>query len=187
MSVFTQLAYLAASIFFIVGIKMLGKTSTARKGNMYSSIGMLIAIVVTLLHADVVSYVEIFVVILIGSAIGLYTARKVEMTSMPEMVAIFNGLGGGASVLVAASDYWRNVSEPGAVPDTIPAVAVVLSILIGCVTLTGSLVAYGKLSGKVSGSPINFAGQHALNLIIFIVHHNIGLLGCGAARASSRL
>jgi NAD(P) transhydrogenase subunit beta len=102
-----QIAYLIASVLFIIGIKMLGKTATARQGNLYSAVAMFIAIAVTLLDQQVLSYTEIFVTILVGSAIGVYVARKVEMTQMPEMVAIFNGFGGGASVLVATSEYWR--------------------------------------------------------------------------------
>lgn len=163
-----QLAYLIASVLFVVGIKMLGKTSTARQGNMYSALAMLIAVAVTLLDRNVLSYTEIFVTIILASAVGLYVARKVEMTQMPEMVALFNGFGGGASVLVATSEYWRMVHDADIVMPVVTGVGVVLSVFIGAVTLTGSLVAYGKLSGKVNGQAITFGGQHPLNAVLFL-------------------
>jgi len=164
-----KIAYLVSSVLFIVGIKMLGKTSTARQGNFYSAVAMLIAIVVTLLDRNVLSYTEILVTILVGSAIGTYVARKVEMTQMPEMVAIFNGFGGAASVLVATSEYWRMNHDADIVMPVAVGISVVLSVIIGAVTLTGSLVAYGKLSGKINGSAIVFSGQHALNAALFLI------------------
>lgn len=174
-SIITQLGYLAASILFIIGIKMLGKTSTARQGNNYSAFAMFLAIVITLLNQGVLSYVEIFVTILLGSAVGIYAARNVAMTQMPEMVAIFNGFGGLASVLVATSEYWNKVLELHISIDTITLITIILSIIIGAVTLTGSLVAYGKLSGRINGNAIVFAGQHPLNLLLFL-----GMLAAGA-------
>jgi NAD(P) transhydrogenase subunit beta len=163
-----KIAYLVASVLFIIGIKMLGKTSTARQGNFYSAVAMLIAILVTLLDQNVLSYTEILVTILVGSAIGVYAANKVEMTQMPEMVAIFNGFGGAASVLVATSEYWRMNFDASIIMPVAVGISVVLSVIIGAVTLTGSLVAYGKLSGKINGSAIVFSGQHALNAILFL-------------------
>ena len=168
LSIITQIVYLAASVLFILGIKKLGKTSTAREGNTYSALAMLLAIVITLLNQGVLSYVEIFVTILIGSAIGVIAARRVAMTQMPEMVAIFNGFGGAASVFVASSEYWKQAIEKQEAMDEIVLITVVLSIIIGSVTLTGSLVAYGKLSGKINGNAIVFPGQHPLNLLLFI-------------------
>jgi NAD(P) transhydrogenase subunit beta len=164
-----QIAYLIASVLFIIGIKMLGKTSTARQGNFYSAVAMFIAIAVTLLDQQVLSFTEIFVTILVGSAIGAYVARKVEMTQMPEMVAIFNGFGGGASVLVATSEYWRMAHDADLLMPVVMGVSVVLSVIIGSVTLTGSLVAYGKLSGKVNGRAIVFSGQHAVNALLLLI------------------
>ena len=105
LSILIKLAYLVASVLFIVGIKMLGKTATARKGNLWSAVAMFIAIVATLLDYQVLSYTEIFVTILLASVVGTYVAKKVEMTQMPEMVALFNGFGGISSVLVATSEY----------------------------------------------------------------------------------
>jgi NAD(P) transhydrogenase subunit beta len=169
MEILIQLSYLTASVLFILGIKMLGKTATARKGNFYSAIAMLIAIVATLLDSHVVSYTEIFIAILIGSAIGTYTAQKVPMTSMPEMVAIFNGVGGLASVLIAFSEYWRVMNETNSDGGLVWVIATVASVFIGGITFTGSYVAFAKLKGIMNGGAITFSGQHALNAVVFVV------------------
>ncbi len=168
MSITTQIAYLVASVLFILGIKFLGKTKDARKGNMLSSVGMLIAIVATLLTLEVVSLTEIFICILLGGTIGLYYAKKVEMTKIPEMVALFNGFGGLASFGVALSDHFFKTEILGTELDAVNSVSIILSVLIGGVTFTGSVVAWMKLNGKISGSPITFKGQHALNLVLLI-------------------
>lgn len=164
-----KVAYLVASVLFILGIKMLGKTATARQGNTLSAAAMLLAVAATLLNSQVLSMTEIFVTILIGSSVGLVVARRVQMTAMPEMVALFNGFGGASSVLVASSEFWR--ATPG-IQTNIPAVVtgtVAISVLIGAVTFTGSLVAFGKLKGLISGRAILFKGQHALNAILLLV------------------
>lgn len=168
LNILIKIAYLVASVLFIVGIKMLGKTSTARQGNLYSAVAMFIAIVATLLDRNVLSYTEIFITILLGSAVGTYVAKKVEMTQMPEMVALFNGFGGISSVLVATSEYWRMAHDASVMMPIIIGVSVVLSVIIGAVTFTGSMVAYGKLSGKVNGRAITFGGQHPLNAVLFL-------------------
>ncbi|MGB3618107.1 MAG: NAD(P)(+) transhydrogenase (Re/Si-specific) subunit beta [Catalinimonas sp.] len=170
-----KIAYLLASVLFILGLKKLGQTRTARQGNAYSSVAMLIAVLATLLDREVVSYVEIFVTVLIGSAIGVYAARTVAMTAMPEMVAIFNGFGGAASVLVATSEYRRyqqQFAEVAGAEPAVPAtvlVTIALSVIIGAVTLTGSFIAFGKLKGFVNGGAITFPGQHAVNLALALV------------------
>jgi len=163
-----QLAYLVASVLFIIGIKYLGKTKDARKGNFISAVGMLIAIVATLLTLEVLTFIEIGVCVLIGSVIGLYYAYKVPMTKIPEMVALFNGFGGLASFAVALSDYYLKSGTNLASLDAVNLTSILLSLLIGGVTFTGSMVAYLKLDGKVSGQPITFKGQHALNLFLLI-------------------
>ncbi len=163
-----QLAYLVASVLFILGIKYLGKTKDARKGNFVSAVGMLIAIVATLVTLDILTLLEIGVCILIGSAIGLYYAYKVPMTKIPEMVALFNGFGGLASFAVALSDYYLKSGTNLASLDAVNLTSIVLSLLIGGVTFTGSMVAYLKLDGKVSGQPITFTGQHLLNLVLLL-------------------
>lgn len=163
-----QLAYLVASVLFILGIKYLGKTKDARKGNFVSAIGMLIAIVATLLTLNILTLLEIGACVLIGSAIGLYYAYKVPMTKIPEMVALFNGFGGLASFAVALSDYYLKSETNLASLDAVNLTSIIVSLLIGGVTFTGSMVAYLKLDGKVSGQPITFAGQHLLNLLLLL-------------------
>lgn len=169
MNIIIQISYLVASILFIAGIKMLGRTKTARKGNIASSVGMFIAILATVIQVEAISLIDIFICIIIGSTIGLIIAFKVQMTKVPEMVALFNGFGGLASVAVALSDFWLNTQEKGLDIDNITGISVALSILIGGVTFTGSLVAYLKLAGKISGRSIVFNGQHLINLILLIL------------------
>lgn len=163
-----QLAYLVASVLFILGIKYLGKTKDARKGNFISAVGMLIAIAATLMTLNILTLLEIGVCVLIGSAIGLFYAYKVPMTKIPEMVALFNGFGGLASFAVALSDYYLKSESNLAALDVVYLTSILLSLLIGGVTFTGSMVAYLKLDGKVSGQPITFTGQHLLNLVLLI-------------------
>ncbi len=163
-----QIAYLIASILFITGIKLLSKTKDARRGNMLSAIGMLIAIVATLLTINVISMLEIAICILIGGAIGLFYATKVAMTKIPEMVALFNGFGGLASFAVALSDYFLKSGSSLESLDAVNLTSIILSVLIGGVTFTGSMIAFLKLDGKISGQPITFSGQHLINLILLI-------------------
>jgi NAD(P) transhydrogenase subunit beta len=146
----------------------MNKTSEARAGNQLSAVGMFIAILATVVQVEALSLIDIFVCIVIGSAIGLYVAYKVEMTQMPEMVALFNGFGGLASVAVSISDYWLKSQENSLDIDIITGVSIVLSIFIGGITFTGSMIAWGKLSGKVNGNAIIFGGQHPLNLLLFV-------------------
>lgn len=168
MSVLIQIAYLIASVLFIIGIKYLGKTKDARRGNLLSAAGMLIAIAATLLTIEVLTFLEIFISILVGSVIGLYYATKVPMTKIPEMVALFNGFGGLASFAVALSDYFLKSTTSVESLDAVNLTSIIISVLIGGVTFTGSMIAYLKLDGKVSGQPITFGGQHLLNLILLI-------------------
>ncbi len=175
MTIAIQIAYLVASILFVTGIKLLSKTKDARRGNILSSIGMFIAIVATLVTVDSVSLIEIFACILLGGAIGLYYAYKVEMTKIPEMVALFNGFGGLASFAVALSDHFLNTEVKMIEMDSVNSISIILSVLIGGVTFTGSIIAWLKLNGKISGSPITFKGQHAFNLILLISFLVIGV------------
>lgn len=157
----TQLGYVVASGLFIFGLKMLGSPATARRGNMFSALGMLVAIVAALLDQGIVDFTWIAAGMLVGGAIGAVAARAVAMTSMPEMVALFNGLGGAASLLVG----WSALSPDSS---TITLVTIVLSILIGGVTLTGSLIAYGKLSEKIGSGAITFSGQQIVNSLVVL-------------------
>ena len=179
MNILIQLAYLLASILFIVGIKMLGKTKDARRGNLYSALAMFVAILATLAQVEMISLVDIFICILIGSAIGAFIANRVEMTQMPEMVALFNGFGGLASLSVVFADYWLNTQIYSYSLDSITGTSVALGIFIGGITFTGSMIAFSKLNGRISGNAITFSGQHLLNLVLFlatIVFAVVGML-----------
>ena len=155
---FIDLGYILASILFIVGIKMLGRPEQARRGNLVSALGMLIAIVAVLFECCL-DYTWVITGLVIGSLIGLIAARTVKMTSMPQMVALLNGFGGIASFLVG----WENYHSQ---PDStlFVRVAVLLAVLIGGVAFSGSLVAYGKLAGKISGRPILIGGHRWLTI-----------------------
>lgn len=163
-----NLSYVVAAIFFIFGLKELGSPATARRGNLLSSVGMLIAVVVTLLDKKILDFKWILLGIVIGSIIGTISARIVAMTSMPEMVALFNGSGGLASLLVGFAAIFLETNS------TFTLVTIILSILIGGVTFTGSVIAWGKLSEKISGKPVLFSGQQILNFVIVLA-----ILVCG--------
>lgn len=163
-----NLSYVAAAIFFIFGLKELGSPATARRGNLLSSVGMLIAVVVTLWDKKILDFKWILLGIVIGSIIGAISARIVAMTSMPEMVALFNGSGGLASLLVGFAAIFLEANS------TFTLVTIILSILIGGVTFTGSMIAWGKLSEKISGKPVLFSGQQILNFVIVLA-----ILVCG--------
>jgi NAD(P) transhydrogenase subunit beta len=165
-----NLVYVVAAVLFILGLKLLGSPATARKGNLVSSAGMFIAVVVTLLDQNIIEFQYIIVGIVIGTLIGAVVARKVEMTSMPEMVALFNGFGGLASLFVG----WAALSIALVTATVINPVSaftlitIFLSILIGGLTFTGSLLAYGKLSERISGRPFVYSGQRIVNSAILI-------------------
>ncbi|HLB38096.1 MAG TPA: NAD(P)(+) transhydrogenase (Re/Si-specific) subunit beta [Gemmatimonadales bacterium] len=165
MTAISELVYLVAAILFIVGLKRLSHPSTARRGNLLSAVGMLLAIGITLLDRQILSFQWIIIGVLVGAGVGAWMARAVAMTSMPQMVGLFNGFGGGASVLVAAGE-WHRLVQPGATLDGATAVTVYASALIGSVTFSGSVVAAGKLQEWIPGRPVLFRGQHALNLLL---------------------
>ncbi|HSJ27082.1 MAG TPA: NAD(P)(+) transhydrogenase (Re/Si-specific) subunit beta [Acidimicrobiia bacterium] len=146
--------YLIAAVLFIVGLKRLTSPATARTGNRLASIGMLLAIVVTLLDAGIIGYGTVIAGLVVGGGIGLFLARTVDMTAMPQLVAAFNGFGGGASALVALSAL---ASEPDS--DTRTLVTIAISVLIGAITFSGSFVAFGKLQGVLGGQPMTYPGQ----------------------------
>ncbi len=159
-----QLSYIVATGLFFLGLKKLGSPATARQGNTWASIGMLIAVVATLLDTGVVNYPMILGAIALGSVIGFIAAKKVEMTQMPQMVGLLNGLGGAASALVAIAEFYRLLLE-GSVP--IPAtVTAILGSLIGGITFTGSFVAFAKLQGLIGGKPMSLPGQKLINIFL---------------------
>lgn len=170
METFVNLSYIAAAILFVFGIKMLGHADTARKGNQISSIGMALAIIVTLLSQGL-DYKIVVGGIAVGSVIGFVAAKRVQMTGMPELVALFNGFGGLASLLVGWAEYQRAChTTPAGIDfskvETFTAAVIVLAILIGGITFTGSLYAWGKLSGKLGGRALTFSGQKAFNALL---------------------
>lgn len=156
-----QLGYVVAAGLFIFGLKMLGSPDTARRGNGISAIGMLVAIVAALLDQGIVQYEYILGGMVAGGLIGAVAARTVAMTSMPEMVALFNGVGGAASGLVG-------VAALSIADGSFTYITIILSILIGGVTFTGSLVAYGKLSETIGSGAVTFGGQKFVNGLIVI-------------------
>ena len=165
-----NVAYIIAAILFIMGIKMLGSASTAVRGNRISSLGMLLAVVVTLLRSGL-DYQFIILGLIIGGIIGLIAAKRVQMTGMPELVALFNGFGGMASLLVGWSEFEKSLQF-----NWFLYLVVFIAILIGGITFSGSIIAYLKLSGKIGGTAIVFPLQKFINLLIMAGAIFIGLL-----------
>ncbi|MAC50035.1 MAG: NAD synthetase [Verrucomicrobiales bacterium] len=165
-----NVAYIIAAILFIMGIKMLGSASTAVRGNRISSFGMLLAVIVTLLRSGL-DYKFIILGLIVGGIIGLIAAKKVQMTGMPELVALFNGFGGLASLLVGWSEFEKSLEF-----NWFLYLVVSIAILIGGVTFSGSIIAYLKLSGKIGGNAVIFPFQKFINLLIMAGAIIIGLL-----------
>ncbi|WP_413199927.1 NAD(P)(+) transhydrogenase (Re/Si-specific) subunit beta [Nostoc piscinale] len=160
-----QLTYLVAASLFIFGLKKLGSPATARNGNVIAAVGMLLAIVATMLDQHVLNYEMILLGLAIGSGIGAIAAYKVQMTEMPQMVGLLNGLGGAASALVAVAEFWRLLEHSQPIPLDVN-ISMLLDVLIGGVTFTGSFLAFAKLQGLISGSPITFPFQQPFNLLL---------------------
>ncbi|MFQ5604219.1 MAG: NAD(P)(+) transhydrogenase (Re/Si-specific) subunit beta [bacterium] len=155
----TNIVYLLSAVLFILGLKNLGSPKTARRGNLLAMLAMLLAILVTLIDQKILDYTYIIAGLVVGSAIGAFAAKKVQLTEMPQMVALFNGFGGGASTMVAAAEYFQLSAQP----HTNDLITIALSILIGTVTFFGSLIAFAKLQGIMRGAPITYHGQHFVN------------------------
>ena len=157
-----SVSYIIATILFILALGGLSNQETARRGNWYGIIGMAIALIATILGIVTANYVPMFIALLIGGSIGLMAARRVKMTQMPELVAILHSLVGLAAVAVG----FANFMDPGrlthylGVELTIHDIETYLGILIGAVTFSGSVIAFGKLSGRMSGSPLTLPGRH---------------------------
>ena len=159
--------YIVSAIFFVFGLKMLGKADQARKGNLISAVGMLIAIVTALVSQSVLEWQWIAIGMIAGSIVGAMAARLVAMTAMPEMVALFNGFGGAASLLVGWSEYHRyTVTNTYMDADVLSLLIIILTIVIGGATFTGSLVAWGKLSEKLPSKAIQYPGQQFVNVLL---------------------
>ncbi len=169
MDIIINLTYIVAAVCFIFGLKMLSSPATARKGNFVSAVGMLLAVVVTLLNKEIISYQWIAGGIVAGGITGFFAARLVAMTRMPEMVALFNGFGGIASLLVGWAVYHFSPSA-----NVFTSVTIFLSVLIGGITFTGSVVAFAKLSEVIDGKPMLFPGQHIINAGLIIAVFALG-------------
>ncbi|HET7276365.1 MAG TPA: NAD(P)(+) transhydrogenase (Re/Si-specific) subunit beta [Longimicrobiaceae bacterium] len=180
--VIVELAYLIAAVLFILGLKRLSSPATARQGNMMSGVGMLLAIAVTLLNQAILSFEVIIAGLLVGSVIGLWMARSVKMTSMPQMVALLNGFGGGASLLVGGAEFLRAelVAEPMRLD---VAITIQLSLLIGAVTLTGSFVAFAKLQGIMRGQPVTMPLQKFVSGVVFLAIVGLSVYQIATAEA----
>ncbi len=171
----TELLYLVSIVSFILALRFLSSPARARLGNQIGALGMLLAIVVTFAQPEVVGYGLIAVGMVLGGVLGAVGARRVKMTAMPQMVALFNGVGGGAAALVSLAEFHNRASADGGLPVDV-AVAIVLSALIGAISFSGSLVAFAKLQELIQGRPITYAGQQIVNGVILLA-----ALGCGIA------
>jgi NAD(P) transhydrogenase subunit beta len=169
-------SYIAATILFILSLGGLSNPETARKGNFYGILGMTIAILATIAGPKVTGggYVPLIVAMLIGGNIGIYAARKVKMTEMPELVALMHSLVGLAAVLVGFANYMDPAAHLTGVEKTIHEVEIYIGILIGAVTFSGSVIAFGKLSAKITGKPITLPGRHLFNLGLLIAAIIVG-------------
>ncbi|MEO8331146.1 MAG: NAD(P)(+) transhydrogenase (Re/Si-specific) subunit beta [Gallionella sp.] len=172
---FVALAYLVAAVLFILTLKGLSSPVTARRGNMFGMIGMAIAVLTTLSVTHNVGY--ILTAIAIGGSIGAFVAKRIQMTQMPELVAAMHSLVGLAAVLVAMAAFNNPAAYGiGATLHASNRIELFIGTFVGAITFTGSIIAFGKLSGKISGKPLRFAGQHWLNLGL-----GIAMIGFGIA------
>ncbi len=164
-STIISVSYIVAALFFIFGLRRLSSPRTARSGNRLAAIGMFIALAVTLLDRSIISFTDIVIGTVIGAAVGIYSARRVAMTAMPQMVALFNGMGGATAALISVAEFLRATGH-GEVPAIGATVSGALGIAIGAVSLTGSLVAFGKLQEILPGRPFLFPARHFINGVV---------------------
>jgi H+-translocating NAD(P) transhydrogenase subunit beta len=173
----TNFAYLATIVAFILALKFLSHPATARRGNWIGAVGMLIAIAVTFAQKSVVSYWEIVVGMAVGGSFGAVAARRVKMTAIPQMVALFNGVGGGAAALISLGEFHIRAPDPGRLHGDI-SVSIILSALIGSISFAGSMVAFAKLQELIQGRPIVYPGQQAVNALLLaaVVAAGVGIV-----------
>src|SRR2546429_569286 len=173
----TDFAYLATIVAFILALKFLSHPATARRGNWIGAVGMLIAIAVTFAQKSVVSYWEIVVGMAVGGSFGAVAARRVKMTAIPQMVALFNGVGGGAAALISLGEFHIRAPDPGRLHGDI-SVSIILSALIGSISFAGSMVAFAKLQELIQGRPIVYPGQQAVNALLLaaVVAAGVGIV-----------
>ncbi len=165
-NILIQFCYLLAAVLFILGLRGLTSAKTAARGNALAALGMLVAVVAVLLDQDVVDFPTVLAGIALGSALGAVLALRIQMTAMPQMVAVLNGLGGAASALVASTEIVNAVAGTGPVPEGVVPLAVALSVLVGSLTLTGSLVAFAKLQELVGGAAVVYPLQRTTNALM---------------------
>jgi NAD(P) transhydrogenase subunit beta len=170
----TNLLYLVTIVTFILALRFLSNPATARRGNQIGAVGMLIAIVVTFAQDEIVSYWEIAVGMVIGGAFGAVAARKVRMTAMPQMVALFNGVGGGAAALISLAEFHNLAPDPGTLDWDI-STSIMLSAIIGSISFAGSMVAFAKLQELIGGRPIVYPLQQATNALLFAAVLAVGI------------
>jgi NAD(P) transhydrogenase subunit beta len=170
----TDLAYLATIVAFIIALRFLSNPATARRGNQIGAVGMLIAIAVTAAQPQIDSWWEIVAGMAIGGTFGAVAARRVKMTAMPQMVALFNGVGGGAAALISLAEFHRLAPDPGRLHGDI-SVSIVLSALIGSISFAGSMVAFAKLQELIRGRPIVYPGQQVVNGLLFAALLAVGI------------
>jgi NAD(P) transhydrogenase subunit beta len=162
----TNLLYLITIVTFILALRFLSHPTTARRGNWIGAVGMLIAVVVTFVQDEIVSFWEIAVGMVIGGVFGAVAARKVRMTAMPQMVALFNGVGGGAAALISLAEFHNHAPDPGTLKTDISA-SIMLSAIIGSISFAGSMVAFAKLQELIRGRPIVYPLQQPTNALLF--------------------
>jgi H+-translocating NAD(P) transhydrogenase subunit beta len=160
-----NLLYLAAAILLVVGIKRLSHPATARSGNLVAAAGMVIAVGATFFDSDIDAYGLMLLGIALGSVIGVASARLVKMTAMPQMVALFNGVGGGAAALIAAAEFHRQAPAGGRLEEDV-LIGILFSAVVGSVSFSGSMVAFGKLQELVTGRPVVFPAQNVVNALL---------------------
>ena len=168
MSNIRDAAYMIAAILFIVGVMRLRTPATARSGNLLAAVGMLIAVVFTVIGASVGNVVLLLVVFIVGAIIGTYSSRAVKMTAMPQMVAAFNGMGGGAAAMIALSEALQALGH-GSYPGLSQAVPGLFDMLVGSISFSGSIIAFLKLQEWMPSRAMAFKGQNAVNAIILIL------------------
>jgi NAD(P) transhydrogenase subunit beta len=162
----TNLLYLITIVTFILALRFLSNPATARRGNQIGAVGMLVAIGVTFAQNEIVSYWEIIVGMVIGGVFGAVAARKVRMTAMPQMVALFNGVGGGAAALISLAEFHNRAPDPGTLKTDISA-SIMLSAIIGSISFAGSMIAFAKLQELIRGRPIVYPLQQPTNALLF--------------------
>ena len=176
----TTVAYIGASILFIMSLGGLSNQETARRGNIYGIIGMVIAVLATILATQIDDYTVLLGAVVIGGVLGVLAASRVEMTQMPQLVAILHSFVGLAAVLVGLATYVDPTANYVGVEKTIHEVEIFLGVFIGAITFTGSVIAFAKLQGSISGKPLMLPGRHLMNIAGIVASLWLGVEFLGA-------